>query len=199
MNRSNNGLLKFIGMVEKFFPAPKFNGDENEEALWLKMMQEMLGGYDEMTLVQAAQTIVRHRDPKKDGTFFPKPSECIAACEAVIKLQRGAMLQIEAPKADEWSDDRITLAFDLANGPLGRRAAREGWVNALLRFCRKNMRLPKDGEISACISENAEFQEALRRCREGECGPLSASLAVLGESIAARSEENAKRVLGDAA
>lgn len=196
---NDRGLIKFIGMIEKFFPAPKFGGDQKEEELWLKMMRDMLSAYDEQTLVQAAQSIVRHRDPKRDGTFFPKPSECIAACEAVVKLQRGAMLQIEPPKADEWSDDRITLAFDLANGPLGRRAAREGWVNALLRFCRKNMRLPKDGEISSCIAENAEFQEALQRCRDGECGSLSASLATLGESIAARAEENAKRVLGEVA
>lgn len=190
-------VTKFIVLVDSFFPRPKFSGKEENEALWLRSMADILGKYADDVLVEAADRIVKTRDPDKHGTMFPKPVECIAACEDVLKLRKGAMLQLEGPKGNEWTDDRLTLAFDLANGPLGRRAAREGWIGPLLRFCRRNMRLPKDGEIVEVISVAQEFQEARQRCVDGEAGVLSRPLLALADSIAARSKEHAKRVLGD--
>lgn len=195
---SDAGVTKFIIMVGSFFPRPKFAGKEENEALWLHTMSGFLSKYDDDVLLEAAKTICQTRDPDKQGTMFPKPVECISACEDVLKLRRGAVLQIEAPKGDEWSDDRLTLAFDLANGPLGHRAAREGWISPLLRFCRRHMRLPKDHEIADVIAVARGFEIDRERNHRGENGPMSGVLAKLADSIAERAKEHASKVLGDA-
>jgi hypothetical protein len=195
----NAAVTKFIAMIATFFPRPKFSGNEDSETLWVGMMLKMLAPYDASVLTEAAERIIRDRDPDKDGTMFPKPSECIAACEAVLKLRKGATLQLEGPKGNEWTDDRLSLAFDLANGPLGRRAAREGWIGPLLRFCRQHMRLPKDHEIAQVIAVAKGFEEDREKNHRGENGEMSGVLAKLADSIAARSKEHAAVVLEEAA
>lgn len=188
--------MQFIGIVEAFFPRPKFSGDDGREAIWLRTMLDMLRPYADDVLVEAANWIVKNRHPMENGTTFPKPAECISACEAVIKIRKGAALKIEGPKGDEWTDDRLTLAFDLANGPLGRRASREGWISLLLRFCRCHMRLPKDHEIPELIAVAKGFEEDREKNHRGENGPVSGVLAKLADSIAVRSKEHADKVLG---
>lgn len=80
----NEAVKKFILLVEVHFPRQKFSGDEGKEALWLRSMSEILSDYDEATLGEAANTIIRTRDPDgKSGTMFPKPSECIRVCDTI--------------------------------------------------------------------------------------------------------------------
>lgn len=81
----NDEIKKFILLVEVHFPRQKFSGDEAKEALWLRSMSEILGQYEPEVLSEAAATIVRTRDPQKEGTMFPKPQECIKVCEAILR------------------------------------------------------------------------------------------------------------------
>lgn len=82
---SDDAIMKFILLVEVHFPRPKFNGDEKREALWMRSMREILSEYEPEVLAKAAETIVRTRDPRDGGSMFPKPSECIYACERIIR------------------------------------------------------------------------------------------------------------------
>ena len=85
----NEAVKKFILLVEVHFPRQKFSGDEAKEAIWLRDMSELLGQYSYEVLSEAAATIVRTRDPEKNGTMFPKPLECIRTCD---QIQRRKML-----------------------------------------------------------------------------------------------------------
>jgi len=175
----NDAVKKFIMTVSAFFPRQKFAGEEAKEALWLRSMGEMLGGYSPDVLAAAAETIVKTRDPK-DGTMFPKPAECIAACDAAKKLlaHRETPLLAKPDKVDAWSDDRLALAFDLVNGEMGRRAAREGWVSILYHFARKNMRLPQPPEIAAIVAERRELEAFIEGLRAKE-RPTSVDAALI--------------------
>lgn len=88
MNKT--AVMKFIALVEVHFPRPKFSGDEAKETLWLRSMAEILGEFEPDVLMKAAEKIVRTRNPQTESSMFPKPSECIAACHAVQKVELSA-------------------------------------------------------------------------------------------------------------
>jgi hypothetical protein len=95
----NEGVKKFIMLVGAHFPRQKFVGEEEREALWLRSMGEILGGYADDVLMEAAANIVKTRDPKEDGSMFPKPVECIRACETVLR-KRASFALMTAPKIE---------------------------------------------------------------------------------------------------
>lgn len=81
---SEDAIMKFILLVEVHFPRPKFNGDERREAVWMRSMREILSEFEPDVLAKASETIIRTRDPQRDGSMFPKPVECIDACRKII-------------------------------------------------------------------------------------------------------------------
>ena len=84
------------------------------------------------------------------------------------------------------------------NGPLGRQAAKEGWIGALHSFARKNSRLPQPGkEIEGCKSAAKGFAEAYAAVVRGDGGHplLAAALERLGAEMLKREDELADRVL----
>lgn len=85
---TDDAIMRFILLIEVHFPRPKFSGDERREALWVRSMREIMSDYDAETLATAAEHIVRTRDPKTDGTMFPKPSECISACNKIVARKK---------------------------------------------------------------------------------------------------------------
>lgn len=195
---SHVGVKKFIMLVEVQFPRQKFSGDEDKEAIWLRTMNEDLGHYDDDVLVEAANKIRRTRDPNKDGTMFPKTKECVAACESVkasLKLRNSTPLLPKAEKSDDWSDDRLALAFDLVNGEMGRRAAREGWISSLYHFARKNMRLPQPPEVAAIIAERRSLESFIQGLRDKERPTsMDAALIQFAETVEKRRDELADGV-----
>ena len=96
---SGDGVTKFIMLVGAHFPRQKFAGEEEREALWLRSMGEILGVYADDVLMEAAGVIIRTRDPKEDSSMFPKPVECIRACENILR-KRLAMAYLADRKMD---------------------------------------------------------------------------------------------------
>lgn len=164
--------MQFIGLVEAFFPRPNFKGDKARLALWARSLRDALSGYDEDVLLAAAREINLTRDPKRDGKKFPKPAECIAACEVQRKLklvQSAPLLEtrqaIEDRENTHWlayySKERQKLARDLCMTPLGKKAAREGWVQGLFDFIRVKQRVPNDSEIAGLVAETKAIDAAV--------------------------------------
>ena len=194
---NEEAIARFIAVVALHFPRPKFNEDEAMEGAWIASMNRALGGFSSDTIAAAASQIVSSRKPKRDGRFFPVPAECVEICTEIERFAKMAATPLlAAPDKNEWSDERLALAFDLVKGELGMRAAREGWIAALYRFCRKQMRLPNGPEIDRCVREAAAFDRCLEGVRHGAAGKISGSLAELGKSILARRDELSARVLG---
>lgn len=191
---SAQAVLKFIALLEVFFPRPKFGGAADSETIWLRSLQEDLQGYDESVLLEAAQHFRRNRNPQKDGKFFPLPAEITAVCDDIERRKAVAALPLlPGPKADEWSDERQNLAFDLCKSELGRRAAREGWVAALYHFARKNQRLPSDREIPGLL-ETARAVEAVASTWEPD-GQVGSALVKFGRSFLTKRQGLADAVL----
>lgn len=203
--RQVDAVLAFIATVELHYPRPKFNGNETQEEAWVQDYIADLGGYAPHVLKSAARHIRRSRDPKKDSTTFPKPRECIDACNHVAAEMeqqqqdeiRRQPLMLADPKVDQWSDDRINLAFDICKTELGRRAVREGWISGLIDYARSNARLPaEDWEVSRIIDQTRATDAWLRRIDTGDgihtniLGALRGSAA----AIRARRAEHAKKV-----
>jgi len=118
----NDEIRKFILLIEVHFPRPKFTGDEAKEALWLRSMTEILSDYEPDVLAEAALTIIRTRDPDKANTMFPKPVECIRACDAARNRRRVETLlalsgddprRIEPPRSlSEFRIERGSVSWD---------------------------------------------------------------------------------------
>lgn len=194
---NEEAIARFIAVVALHFPRPKFNEDEAMEGAWIASMNRALGGFSSETIAAAAIQIVSSRKPKRDGRFFPVPAECVEICSEIQRFAQMAQRPLlAAPNKNEWSDDRLSLAFDLINCETGRRAAREGWVSALHTFCRKNMRLPAGpSEIQACVASGRAFDEALAKCHARASSPWNTALLALGEGFRKRRADLAGKVL----
>jgi hypothetical protein len=151
---TDDAIMKFILLVEVHFPRPKFQGDEKREAVWVRSMSEILGAYSPDVLSEAAAMIVRSRDPKQDGTMFPKPCECIAACERIMRLrelqnmalaieekeQRGlpaiqsALPLIVIARDEPAWDDWLEFLRRHDRGDLASDAERLGYIKASSRW-----------------------------------------------------------------
>lgn len=204
---SAEGVARFISVVALHFPRPKFNEDEVMEAAWVASMNRTLGGFSDEVLADAAERIVSSRHPKKDGRFFPTPAECSSACVEASKLIAASETPLLAkPKGDDWSDDRLALAFDLVRGEMGKRAAREGWAARLYNFCRINMRLPNAQEAFKCQEEARSLEVAIRSyeakleaATTTEDVAFLASIVQMAGTITAERQKLEQRILRGAA
>lgn len=194
---SERGVAQFISVVGLHFPRPKFNDDEVMEAAWMASLTRTLSFYSDEVLNRAAMRIVDTRDPKKDGRFFPLPAECTRVCREIAseEAREAPRLALSGPRANEWSDERLELAFDLCKSPIGIRAAREGWVMGLYDFCRREMRVPTESEARTLIHGARGFEDVLERLRNGEANQFTAALVELGETIKAKRNDMAERIL----
>lgn len=195
----SHGITKFIAMVGLHFPRPKFSGDESMEAAWISSMTIKLDPYSDAILLQAAEFIITTRIPKKDGAFFPSPAECIAICERFVALEKKPQqLLLSAPSADEWSRDRVDLAFDLCKTPIGLQAARDGWVLGLHDFCRKHMRIPKtEIEIQKCIESSRTSNHIRENIAPKADWHVAVALKELADGIEKKNKEHAARLIAN--
>jgi hypothetical protein len=190
---SAEAVAKFISVVATSFPAKRWE-NETDEALWLAGMVSDLAHFSPEVLAKAAHDIRRTRLPKRDGAFFPVPSECIAACEKakrIVECEQHPMLTVDkAPSG--FSPDRHKLAIDLLGSELGIEAVKGRWHGALYDFIYRNARMPKGSEVDHVKRTSKEFFDAVRACELGKAGDLSKPLAQLGNNIARRREDWAK-------
>jgi hypothetical protein len=96
-----------------------------------------------------------------------------------------------ATKRDPWSEQSKREARALLQCDLGRRAAREGWVQALYDHARTHGRLPDGDEMNTVRAAGAEFARKI----EGDRSPLAKAarkrIAELMTAIIAPSAEKA--------
>ncbi|WP_072389806.1 hypothetical protein [Hyphomicrobium sp. CS1GBMeth3] len=195
----SDAVGKFISIVALCFPKPRFE-DEGDEALWTGLMVRQLGHYAPDVLSRAADTVVRTRSKKKDGAYFPEPSECIAACESakrVIEAERTPMLTVNKQPSG-FSPERHRLALDLLGSPMGIEAIKGQWHAQLYDFIYRNARMPAGTEIGALKSAAASL---VREVEAIERGDINAhpdlnhkKLAELGRHVLGRREKIAAAV-----
>jgi hypothetical protein len=108
---------------------------------------------------------------------------------------------MDHPQKDSpFSGWRIKLADDLIMCPMGKEAAKEGWILALHDFARENGRLPTGSEISRVKAVPKGFDDAYALAARGEAGPLGFDLIKhIGNPMIARRKALAARVLGERA
>lgn len=176
---------RFIEEIALHFPRRE--ASEQDEKAWARSMARNLGGFSAEVLERAAQIIIDtsgYTGGMKDFHWLPK--ECKEAC---IKAQKALGhekpdLKFHGPKADANYSDRETLAYELIAGPLGRRAAKEGWVHSLYTFTRDHMRLPTNtSEINWCIDCSRGFDREFQKCRDAPAGSIQSRLIELGLSM----------------
>ena len=197
----SEAVKEFIAIVATHFPPPKFD-DDGTKLAWVESMQRNLGHYEPHVLKAAADLIVDERGETYGTRKFPLPKECRQACHTVIGRRqaekRSGTLPISGEQASPYADWRTNLADDLILTPLGREAAKGGWVLGLHDFARREGRAPQDREVDQIKREAKEFDQAYERSVRGGW-PEARNLEALGRSMLARRELFRRRVLGEAA
>ena len=191
-------VANFIEALLAHYPV-RHDSEEREDA-WVKSLTGALRSYGSNILTEVAQEIIRTRKYRN----FPLLSEILDKCDDIEKrrerTRREAMLPplVHPSAGDEWSTERVKLAYDLIKSGVGKQAARDNpcWILALWHFCRKNQRMPVGPEIDRIKRDAFEFDEAYDGCLRGGGGPFSKVLEQLGDSMAAKREKLCAEVLG---
>lgn len=181
---------------------PPFRWDDQQENDWIQDVMREIAHFDDAVIEAATTEMVRKRR-RKDGT--PAVSDCIGYCVEAKRWRdaetgKAQLIQeADAGQHGAWTRDRRKLAYDLIKGPLGKQAAREGWILSLWDFCRNNGRLPSGPnavrEIERCKRTSAEFDEAYAACIRGQGGALNRELEELGASMLAKRERLTAEVM----
>jgi hypothetical protein len=184
----SQSVSNFITSLVVHFPV-RHDSDAAENA-WLQSMLKNLKPYGASVLSRAAQRIIDNRKDRR----FPLPAECRSACEEIIKLDRAS----ETPRFEAASNNATSAQSEydrryahadwlITQAPIGKAAAKEGWVLSLHDFIRINGRLPTERhEIDKCKASAKGFDQAFAECVRGEAGFLSRPLLGLGESMLRR-------------
>lgn len=164
-------------------------------------MNQELASYTQEVLAEASAIIRKTRDPKKDGAFFPLPSECHVACKEALSTisYRHAPKLLGQPKVDEWSEERCRFADELLKTEMGRVSAREGWVQEFWNFTRKSMRMPTEHEAAACKASANRMDTLIEKIEAGKF-PGGVAVEVLKgccKAIRSRRAEKAAKAFGE--
>lgn len=183
-----------VGFITKLMMHFPFKHDSQAaEQDWLASMMRNLRGYGGSVLEIAAQKIIDTRTDRR----FPLPAECKKVCDDIASREvvEKATLLPNNKRLPEFSDARVKLADDLVMCPMGREAAKDGWILALHDFARDNMRLPAGGEIQKTKAVRKGFDDAYYDVISGNGGFCSPALKVLGDKMIARRQQLADMVL----
>lgn len=194
---SADGVKKFIAAVDLIYPAPQYDGDKVRQGAWLSLMVQTLGGCSDEVLAASSAHILRKRDAKKDGRFFPTLNECIKITQEVAEdIERLKVALLEHKKPDVPYDRRCVLARDIMQSPLGQQAKRECWDTTMFQFCVEHMRAPQGREIDTLKRTANAFKAEYERLLKAGCEhPFSNPLTKLADGIV----RSARRNMGDAA
>jgi hypothetical protein len=184
---SQIGVAKFIAAVALHFPRPKFNEDEGMEGAWMASMNRVLSHYPDEILADAAMRILAKRNPKRDGRFFPTPSECVEFCDESVDVRRLRETPLlEAPKEMPY-DARCNLARDLMQSPMGVLARKEGWSESMFYFIVDHARVPGGTEIDHCKREAVEFAKLRKEGLKDH--PFGVPLSKLADAMVRKARE----------
>ena len=175
---------------------PPFRWDEHQETSWTQALVREIGGFEKEVLGKALAALIRTRRDTKTPTV----AVCIDACVSerrYLEAQKVVeTLPVDAQKAaGKWPsyvaqrDPNIDV---LVKSPLGRQAAKEGWIGAMYAFAMEHRRLPLDNahvpapkglssndprhpiqpyvgmtEIAMCKQQAKDFDEAYAMCVRG--------------------------------
>lgn len=207
-------ISKFITEVAIHFSPPKFDTKDERNA-WLTSLHRSLDGADQRVLERAAQIII---DTRKNSRSFPLPAECRAAVTAAAyELEFDKHIQtlpeLRQQRGSGRSKERDEFTLTLLKSPLGREAARDGWVLACFDFTAREQRLPDNrryeprnqkereeyagcSEVEFCKRAARGFDEAYDAVLRGGGGAAAGMLEKLGDSMAAKREKLRAEVLG---
>ena len=191
---STKAVSHFVGTIIQHFPP--FRWEEEQEKAWVDTVVRELSCFSEAVLDRAVSEMVRTRKDRK----IPLVSECIQACLEARRwieadASKGQLPAMRPAAGDEWSTERVKLAYDLIKSSLGKEAGRDGWILSLWGFCRINQRVPQGPETERCKRDAQEFDTAYADCVRGAAGPLSGVLEGLGAAMLAKRESLAAEVL----
>lgn len=195
MGRQAANKLAYAAL-QVFAPA---TWDEEQEQTWTGyVVPEIEGMADE--IIEAGTKQMLRRRKRKDG--MPSVAEVIEYCEEAdrwIKQKQGKEnLQIEQPFVPHgaWTGDRKQLADELIRTPLGKQAAKEGWIGVLWDFCRNQQRLPQQGkEVEELKRESkavdAAYALAVRNAsttdpKQKQFAEMNAKLVAWGDAVMER-------------
>ena len=203
----SKAVVQFIAVVSIHFKPPTKVGDETAERAWHASMIRQLQHYSPELLARAADYIVTTRHPERDGRWFPAPAECheyVKQAERLLKHESNPtpLLATAVAKGDPWSTERQNLAdIIVTTTPLGKRAAKEGWVMQLWDFIREEQRAPTtNAEFVELQERSKRFDDMIRRLYEtDEFGRLTGTLRRFGQTFLDERQRLRARVLGDAA
>lgn len=195
---SENDVRKFVMAVGVHFP-PLAQGDEAD--VWMASMARVLGRMETHVLSAAAALIIETRNPKRDGKWFPTPSECIVACDTARQRiendKRGSKPLLSHGERDQspWASWRCDLADTLIKTPMGERAAAGGWIVTLWNFCREHGRLPSEEQARAMAVSAGDIPKLIEDL-ESDPNALAQMCARWGRSFVERRQQMAAYVSG---
>lgn len=185
---SADGVKKFIAAVDLIYPAPQYDGDKVRQGAWLSLMVQTLGGCSDEVLAATSAYFLRHRDPKKDGRFFPTLKECVDATHEVAERINREKAPLLIGKAQVSYETRTKIARDLMQAPLGQKAKKEGWDATLFHFVVDNQRMPQGQELEDCKRRDREFKAKHAECLRGT-GKISKAWADYAEGMVRKARE----------
>ncbi len=167
-----DAAVDFADTILQHFPP--YRWEDHQEKAWAARLVKELAGFSADVIRRAADEIVRTR--KKPQT--PLPAECIDACVSAkrwLSAERNSgRLPIDGggdPLGREdldWTAERLKLANDLMDTPLGKTAAKENWIGALWSFAKKHQRLPQPAEINAVKKTSEDTDKVFSGCVTGD-------------------------------
>lgn len=205
----------FITEIAVHYAPPKYS-TANERDAWLRSIHTALKGSSPAVLARAAQIII---DGRKNR-YFPLVAdlrEAIREAAEQIRFDQHVQTLPELRQllGNEWSAERVKLAYDLIHCAMGKEAAsaNPSWILALWNFCRRFQRLPDNrkyeartrleredygglSELEFCKRSARDFDEAYERSMQGTAGELSARIHQLGAAMLAKREKLRAEVLG---
>lgn len=164
--------VDFVTKVLNHFPPP-YTWTPAKKESWSREVGSRLAHIDKDVLDQAFQILV------DNGGRTPEVKEVNNAVKVAKTIvdgrKRAGRLDFSATHDDSDrvlkdteipSDDRIERAELLVNGPLGKRAANEGWINPLFHWIVKHGRLPReDFEIRPLTYQRNKHLETMEWAR----------------------------------
>jgi hypothetical protein len=190
---STEAAIDLIDTVLKMFPP--YRWDAEQEEIYGKTVIAKLKEFPVAVITETRDKIVGDRDDRRT----PMVSEIIAIAKEVDlwqKRQQGELVTTEQ-KETRFSEERERLANDICKGPIGRQAAREGWVLPLWNFIVEHNRAPEGAAIEACkrtAKESLEFYDEL--LRKDDRSAMHKALLGIAEGIQRRRRNLEVMILG---
>lgn len=181
----------FVTKVLNHFPPP-YTWTPEKKTSWSREVGSRLAGLGKDVLDQAFQILV------DNGGRTPEVKDINNAVKVAKTLvegrKRSGRLDFSATHDDVDRvlkdteippDDRIERAELLINGPLGRRAADEGWINPLFHWVVKHGRLPREDFEIRSLSHRRNDHLATMEMARAKNHPCLRSVLELGWKIEA--------------